>query len=83
MQTAQSLSAISGLPRLEARMLLEMVLCKPREWLLAHDTDPIAPEAVAHFLTLAARRRQASDASSSAFLFLVTSKLSFRRRRPA
>jgi release factor glutamine methyltransferase len=58
MQTAQSLTSMSGLPRLEARMLLELVLSKGREWLLAHDTDPIAPEAVAHFLTLAARRRQ-------------------------
>jgi len=58
MQTAQSLTSMSGLPRLEARMLLEMVLCKPREWLLAHDTDPIAPEAAAQFLTLAAQRRQ-------------------------
>ena len=58
MQTAQSLTSISGLPRLEARMLLEMVLGKPREWLLAHDTDPIAPDAAARFLTLAAQRRQ-------------------------
>ena len=58
MQTAQSLTAMSGLPRLEARMLLEMVLGQPREWLLAHDTDPIAPEAAAQFLTLAAQRRQ-------------------------
>jgi release factor glutamine methyltransferase len=39
-------------------MLLEMVLGKPREWLLAHDTDPIASEAAAQFLTLAAQRRQ-------------------------
>lgn len=58
MQTAQSLTSMSGLPRLEARMLLEMVLGQPREWLLAHDTDPIAPEAAAQFLTLAAQRRQ-------------------------
>ncbi len=58
MQTAQSLTSISGLPRLEARMLLEMVLGKPREWLLAHDTDLIAPDAAAQFLTLAAQRRQ-------------------------
>jgi release factor glutamine methyltransferase len=35
-----------------------MVLAKPREWLLAHDTDPLAPEAAAQFLTLAAQRRQ-------------------------
>jgi release factor glutamine methyltransferase len=39
-------------------MLLEMVLGKPREWLLAHDSDPIEPEATAQFLTLAAQRRQ-------------------------
>lgn len=58
MQTAQSLTSMSGLPRLEARMLLEMVLGKPREWLLAHDTDLIAPEVAAQFLTLAAQRRQ-------------------------
>lgn len=58
MQTAQTLTSVSGLPRLEARMLLEMVLGKPREWLLAHDTDPIASEASAQFLTLAAQRRQ-------------------------
>ena len=58
MQTAQSLTSMSGLPRLEARMLLEMVLAKPREWLLAHDTDLIAPKAAAQFLTLAAQRRQ-------------------------
>lgn len=58
MQAAQSLTSMSGLPRLEARMLLEMVLGRPREWLLAHDTDPIAPGAAAQFLTLAAQRRQ-------------------------
>ena len=58
MQTAQSLTLISGLPRLEARMLLELVLNKPREWLLAHDTDVLAPAAAAQFLTLAAQRRQ-------------------------
>lgn len=58
MQTAQSLTSMSGLPRLEARMLLELVLGKPREWLLAHDTDPLDPEAAARFLTLAAQRRQ-------------------------
>ncbi|MCM0035294.1 MAG: peptide chain release factor N(5)-glutamine methyltransferase [Burkholderiaceae bacterium] len=58
MQTGQSLLQLCGLPRLEARMLLECVLHKPREWLLAHDTDPIAPEEAAKFLTLAAQRRQ-------------------------
>jgi release factor glutamine methyltransferase len=58
MQTAQSLAQICGLPRLEARMLLEHVLKKSREWLLAHDTDPITFEQAASFLTLAAQRRQ-------------------------
>ena len=58
MQTGQSLLQLCGLPRLEGRMLLEFVLQKPREWLLAHDTDPLTPEASAKFLTLAAKRRQ-------------------------
>lgn len=39
-------------------MLLEFVLQKPREWLLAHDTDPMTSEDAARFLTLAARRRR-------------------------
>lgn len=60
MQTGQSLLQLCGLPRLEGRMLLEHVLQKPREWLLAHDTDPLSPEDAAKFLTLAAQRRQGS-----------------------
>ncbi len=39
-------------------MLLEHVLQKPRAWLLAHDTDQVAPAAGAAFLSLAAERRQ-------------------------
>ena len=58
MQTPASLMQICGLPRLEARMLLEHVLQKPRAWLLAHDTDAIDPELAANFLTLCAERRQ-------------------------
>jgi release factor glutamine methyltransferase len=58
MQTGQSLMQVCGLPRLESRMLLEFVLQKPREWLLAHDTDPLFPEDAARFLSLAAQRRQ-------------------------
>jgi len=58
MQTGQSLLQLCGLPRLEGRMLLEFVLQKPREWLLAHDTDQVSPEDTARFLTLAAQRRQ-------------------------
>ncbi|WP_338880164.1 peptide chain release factor N(5)-glutamine methyltransferase [Achromobacter veterisilvae] len=44
------------LPRLEVRMLLEHVLGKPRAWLLAHDTDPLAPEVAAAYESLAQRR---------------------------
>ncbi|HBI83580.1 MAG TPA: peptide chain release factor N(5)-glutamine methyltransferase [Alcaligenaceae bacterium] len=58
MQTPQSLMQVSGLPRIEARMLLEFVLQKPRSWLLAHDTDQIDPEKATRFLTMAAHRRQ-------------------------
>ncbi|MEI2415975.1 peptide chain release factor N(5)-glutamine methyltransferase [Orrella sp. JC864] len=45
-----------GLPRLEARMLLEQVLQKPRAWLLAHDLDPLDPALARRFGELAARR---------------------------
>ena len=56
--TAQikSLLLDTRLPRLEVRMLLEHVLAKPRAWLLAHDTDPLAPEVVAAYEALAQRR---------------------------
>lgn len=37
-------------------MLLEHVLDKPRAWILAHDTDPLPPEAVRAYTVLAARR---------------------------
>jgi release factor glutamine methyltransferase len=47
----------AGLPRLEARMLLEHVLGQPRAWLLAHDTDQAAPQAQAAYLALVRRRR--------------------------
>lgn len=44
------------LSALEARMLWQHVLQVPRAWLIAHDTDPLAPEAVVTFLDLQARR---------------------------
>lgn len=44
------------LPRLEARMLLEHVLKKPRAWLLAHDTDTLEPAVADAYEALAARR---------------------------
>jgi release factor glutamine methyltransferase len=50
----------TDLPRLEARMLLEHVLDKPRAWLLAHDTDPAAPRMQAAYMALV-RRRQAGE----------------------
>ncbi|MBQ2647252.1 MAG: peptide chain release factor N(5)-glutamine methyltransferase [Achromobacter sp.] len=52
----KSLLLDTRLPRLEVRMLLEHVLAKPRAWLLAHDTDPLAPEAAAAYEALAQRR---------------------------
>ncbi|GAB1577332.1 peptide chain release factor N(5)-glutamine methyltransferase [Bordetella petrii] len=44
------------LPRLEARMLLEHVLQKPRAWMLAHDTDPIEPWQAQQYQALVTRR---------------------------
>ncbi len=49
----KSLLLDTRLPRLEVRMLLEHVLAKPRAWLLAHDTDPLAPEVAAAYEALA------------------------------
>ena len=48
-----------GLPRLEAQMLLLHTLGRPahdRAWLLAHDADPLPPDAAARVQALAARR---------------------------
>lgn len=58
--TPRSLQAASGLPRLEARMLLEAALDKPRSWLLAHDTD-LLPDAAVQAFTVAAARRIAGE----------------------
>ncbi|MDQ2185491.1 HemK/PrmC family methyltransferase [Alcaligenaceae bacterium A4P071] len=58
--TPRSLQAASGLPRLEARMLLEAALDKPRSWLLAHDTD-LLPDAAVQAFTAAAARRMAGE----------------------
>jgi release factor glutamine methyltransferase len=46
-----------GLPRLDARALLEHASGKRREWLLAHGDDPAAASVIDAFHTLAARRR--------------------------
>jgi len=55
--TVRDLAAASGLPRLEARMLLEHALGVSRTWLLAHDTDPLPAGACRDFERLAGRRR--------------------------
>jgi release factor glutamine methyltransferase len=52
------LLAQSGLPPLEARMLLERVLGKTRAWLIAHADEAADAEAGQAFAALAGRRRQ-------------------------
>jgi release factor glutamine methyltransferase len=52
-----ALLAASGLPRLDARALLEHVAGRPREWLAGHGDEPAPPEAAGAFAALAARRR--------------------------
>ncbi|NYT63279.1 peptide chain release factor N(5)-glutamine methyltransferase [Alcaligenaceae bacterium] len=56
MDNVRSVSQGSPLPRLEQQMLWQYVLQVPRAWLIAHDTDPLAPAAAAEFLKLQARR---------------------------
>ena len=48
----------SGLPLLEARMLLERVLGKSRAWLIAHAQEAAGPEAERAFAGLVERRLQ-------------------------
>ena len=48
--------AQSGLPPLEARMLLERVLGKTRAWLIAHADEPVSIETEQAFAALAGRR---------------------------
>jgi release factor glutamine methyltransferase len=56
--TIAQLIAQSGLPSLEARMLLERVLGKARAWLIAHADEAAGAEAAQAFSALAARRRE-------------------------
>lgn len=46
-----------SLPRLEAALLLAHVLGRTREWLIAHDDEPLAPERYDAYLTLETRRQ--------------------------
>ena len=52
----QTLLRDARLPRLEVRMLLEHVLGRPREWILAHDNDPIESWQAQQYQALATRR---------------------------
>jgi len=56
--TIGQLLAQSGLPPLEARMLLERLLGKTRVWLIAHADEAAGAEAEQAFAALAGRRRQ-------------------------
>jgi release factor glutamine methyltransferase len=56
--TIAQLLAQSGLPPLEARMLLERVLEKSRAWLIAHANEAPGAGAEQAFALLAERRRQ-------------------------
>ncbi len=56
MDTLRGVSLASKLPRLERQMLWQHVLKVPRSWLIAHDTDPLAPESIARFRALEAQR---------------------------
>jgi release factor glutamine methyltransferase len=56
--TIAQLMAQSGLPPLEARMLLERVLGKTRAWLIAHADEAAGAETAQAFAALAGRRRE-------------------------
>ena len=58
MATIAQLLAQSGLPLLEARMLAERVLGKPRAWLIAHADEAPEPGAERAYAELVARRRR-------------------------
>lgn len=54
---ADDLIAGSGLPRLEARVLLEAACGRPREWLLAHGDEALPQDLLTRALDLLGRRR--------------------------
>src|SRR5690554_5095582 len=55
--SADALLAASGLPRLEARALLEAASGRDRSWLVGHGDEPLPADAVERFLRLAQLRR--------------------------
>lgn len=62
---AQALAraATCGVDRLDAHLLLGHVLARSRTWLLAHDTDLLAPDTQARYLALLARRAEGEPAA--------------------
>jgi len=59
-EAAQSIGAASDTPALDARLLLQAVLNRDHAWLVAHDTEPVAPGDAKRF-TEWARRRAKSE----------------------
>jgi release factor glutamine methyltransferase len=55
--TFDALLAASGLPRIDARALLEAAAGRSREWLAARGDEPAESAVAAHFRELAERRR--------------------------
>ncbi|MBH9552469.1 peptide chain release factor N(5)-glutamine methyltransferase [Inhella gelatinilytica] len=56
LQDALRQAAAQGVPRLDAQLLLGHLLGRPREWLIAHDTDLLSPEQAQAFGKLCAQR---------------------------
>ena len=56
--TWDSLLAASGLPRIEARALLEHVSGRDRSWLIARGNEAAPADTAARFVELARRRRE-------------------------
>ncbi|MFT0532758.1 peptide chain release factor N(5)-glutamine methyltransferase [Castellaniella hirudinis] len=54
--TLRASLAASPLPRLESHLLWGQVLGVSRAWLIAHDQDPVSPDALAAYQALEARR---------------------------
>ncbi len=57
-QTVKQVMALSPLPLLETRMIMEHVLQVPRAWLFSHDTDALTQAQVQAIEALYARRAQ-------------------------
>lgn len=58
MDNIRSVLAQSGLPLLEARMIIGHVLDVSRAWMIAHDTDAISPENLRQIHEMISRRQR-------------------------